>query len=154
MPDPDQSAGRELTVSDYPITWPVTTRWADNDMYGHLNNAIYYQLFDTAINGWIIGATGVDPLTSTSQGVVVESGCRYFRSVEFPHPLCIGIRVARLGNSSVSYDLGLFSDSGGQTVAARGSWVHVYVDTTSRRPVRIPDPIRELLQTAQTGEKS
>lgn len=150
MAEREQPSERELTAADYPVLWPVTTRWADNDMYGHLNNAVYYQLFDTAINGWIIGATGVDPITASAQGVVVESGCKYFRSVEFPHPLQVGIRVARLGNSSVTYDLGLFDAAGDDaTIAARGSWVHVYVDTGSRRPVSVPVPIRELLQTAE-----
>ena len=148
MAEQEQPSERGRTTADYPVRWPVTTRWADNDMYGHLNNAVYYQLFDTAINGWIVGATGVDPITASAQGVVVESGCRYFRSVEFPHPLTIGIRVARLGNSSVTYDLGVFSDDD-PTIAAQGSWVHVYVDTDSRRPVPIPAPIRELLQTAE-----
>ncbi|MBJ7288965.1 thioesterase family protein [Williamsia sp.] len=144
-----------MTAADFPVLWPVTTRWADNDMYGHLNNAVYYQLFDTAINGWIIGATGIDPVSAPAQGVVVESGCKYFRSVEFPHALTVGIRVARLGNSSVTYDLGLFDAEGDDaTIAARGSWVHVYVDTDSRRPVGIPESIRELLTTAQTGDPS
>ncbi|GAA1455766.1 acyl-CoA thioesterase [Williamsia maris] len=155
MAERDQPSERELTAADYPVLWPVTTRWADNDMYGHLNNAVYYQLFDTAINGWIIGATGIDPVSASAQGVVVESGCRYFRSVEFPHPLRIGIRVARLGNSSVTYDLGLVDAEGDDaTIAARGSWVHVYVDTDSRRPVAIPPPIRNLLAGAETEAPS
>ncbi len=140
-------------LGHFPVARPMTTRWADNDMYGHLNNAVYYQLFDTAINAWIIEATGVDPTRSAAQGVVVESGCRYFSSVQFPEPVTVAIAVARLGSSSVTYDLGLFagptdSEAAPPTIAARGRWVHVYVDTTTRRPVPIPDEIRALLTTA------
>ncbi|MGU3292168.1 acyl-CoA thioesterase [Williamsia sp. M5A3_1d] len=137
----------------------MTTRWADNDMYGHLNNAVYYQLFDTAINAWIIESTGVDPTASSAQGVVVESGCRYFASVAFPEPVTVTIAVSRLGSSSVTYDLGLFAgptdtDGAAPTIAARGRWVHVYVDTTSRRPVPIPDDIRALLSTADISART
>ncbi|MGJ0119181.1 acyl-CoA thioesterase [Williamsia sp. MIQD14] len=135
----------------------MTTRWADNDMYGHLNNAVYYQLFDTAINAWIIESTGTDPIASAAQGVVVESGCRYFESVQFPEPVTVAIAVARLGSSSVTYDLGLVAgptDGASPTIAARGRWVHVYVDTTTRRPVPIPDDIRELLATADISGRT
>ncbi|HSS25836.1 MAG TPA: thioesterase family protein [Mycobacterium sp.] len=150
-----------LTSRDFPVLWPVLTRWADNDMFGHLNNAVYYQLFDTAINGWINTNTEVDPLTMSSLGIVAESGCRYFSDLHFPERLVIGLAVTRLGRSSVTYRLGVFrgaeepaaDDAGGPpacrgTVTALGHWVHVYVDRTSRRPVPIPDAIRALLSTA------
>jgi acyl-CoA thioester hydrolase len=132
----------------------VLTRWADNDMFGHLNNAVYYQLFDTAINGWIGTNVTLDPVTSSAQGIVAESGCRYFSELHFPERLVVGVAVTRLGNSSVTYRLGVFravDESVPQAIAAIGHWVHVYIDKTTRRPVPIPDDIRSLLSTARVG---
>jgi acyl-CoA thioester hydrolase len=128
----------------------VLTRWADNDMFGHLNNAVYYQLFDTAINAWIATGAGVDPLTIPELGIVAESGCRYFAELAFPESLAVGLAVTRLGRSSVTYRLGVFKevDLQPQPVAALGHWVHVYVDRGTRRPVPIPGAIRSLLATA------
>jgi acyl-CoA thioester hydrolase len=141
-----------LTSHDFPVHWPVLTRWADNDMFGHLNNAVYYQLFDTAINGWINTNVEVDPVTMAAQGIVAESGCRYFSELHFPQQLVVGLAVTRLGRSSVTYRLGIFrAAEGEQQVAALGHWVHVYIDRTSRRPVPIPDDIRALLSTATVG---
>ncbi|MFV8318325.1 acyl-CoA thioesterase [Mycobacterium sp. 23] len=139
-----------LTSADFPVRWPVLTRWADNDMFGHLNNAVYYQLFDTAINAWIATGAGVDPLTIPELGIVAESGCRYFAELAFPESLAVGLAVTRLGRSSVTYRLGVFKevDRDPQPVAALGHWVHVYVDRDTRRPVPIPDAIRSLLSTA------
>ena len=147
-PAPDK-----LTSSDFPVLWPVGTRWADNDMFGHLNNAVYYQLFDTAINAWINTGTGLDPITTPLLGIVAESGCRYFSELGFPESLVVGLAVTRLGNSSVTYRLGVFrSTDGAEPTTALGHWVHVYVDRTSRKPVPIPDTIRSLLSTAVVGE--
>jgi acyl-CoA thioester hydrolase len=140
-----------ITSRDFPVHWPVLTRWADNDMFGHLNNAVYYQLFDTAINGWIQTNVTLDPVTTSAQGIVAESGCRYFSELHFPERLVVGVAVARLGNSSVTYRLGVFrdaADSEPQPVAAVGHWVHVYIDKTTRRPTPIPEEIRALLSTA------
>jgi len=140
-----------LTSDDFPVLWPVGTRWADNDMFGHLNNAVYYQLFDTAINAWINTTTGLDPITMPSLGIVAESGCRYFSELGFPESLVVGLAVTRLGNSSVTYRLGVFKagpEGEAQPITALGHWVHVYVDRTSRKPVPIPDAIRSLLATA------
>jgi acyl-CoA thioester hydrolase len=137
-----------LTSRDFPVLWPVGTRWADNDMFGHLNNAVYYQLFDTAINAWINTSTGLDPTTMPVLGIVAESGCRYFSELHFPQSLVVGLAVTRLGRSSVTYRLGLFG-SEAQPLTALGHWVHVYVDRASRKPVPIPDPIRSLLSTAR-----
>jgi acyl-CoA thioester hydrolase len=148
-PAPDQ-----LTSGDFPVLWPVGTRWADNDMFGHLNNAVYYQLFDTAINAWINTSTGLDPTTTPALGIVAESGCRYFSELQFPQGLVVGLAVTRLGRSSVTYRLGLFRSRVGQAedrpgpITALGHWVHVYVDRTTRKPVPIPDAIRSLLSTA------
>jgi acyl-CoA thioester hydrolase len=144
-PAPDR-----LTSRDFPVLWPIGTRWADNDMFGHLNNAVYYQLFDTAINAWINTTTGLDPITTPCPGIVAESGCRYFSELHFPEGLVVGIAVTRLGRSSVTYRLGVFraDDEELQPITALGHWVHVYVDRTSRKPVPIPDAIRSLLSTA------
>ncbi|HZU47957.1 MAG TPA: thioesterase family protein [Mycobacterium sp.] len=148
-PTPDN-----LTSRDFPVHWPVLTRWADNDMFGHLNNAVYYQLFDTAINGWINTNIEVEPVTMPAQGIVAESGCRYFSELHFPQRLVVGLAVTRLGRTSVTYRLGLFraaeelAGDEPQAVAALGHWVHVYVDRVSRKPVPIPDAIRALLATA------
>ncbi len=143
-----------LTSGDFPVRWPVLTRWADNDMFGHLNNAVYYQLFDTAINGWISANVDIDPVSTAAQGIVAESGCRYFSELHFPQRLVVGLGVARLGRSSATYRLGLFRGAEEltadepQDIAALGHWVHVYIDRTHRRPVPIPDAIRALLSTA------
>jgi acyl-CoA thioester hydrolase len=143
---------RELTSRDFPVHWPVLTRWTDNDMFGHLNNAVYYELFDTAINAWLNTSTGLDPLTAPWLGVVAESGCRFFSELQFPDPLVVGLAVTRLGTSSVTYRLAVFpppeSPNDAEAVAAVGHWVHVYVDRATRRPVPVPSAIRDLLETA------
>lgn len=137
------------TVGDFPALRRATTRWADNDMYGHLNNAVYYQLFDAAINGWIIEESSSDPLHMKALGVVAESGCAYFSQLSFPEPLAVGLRIKRLGRSSVTYDLAIFPERAVDTdpIAAQGHWVHVYIDRLSRRPVDIPDELRRLFAT-------
>ena len=143
-----------LTTAEFPVHWPVQTRWTDNDMFGHLNNAVYYELFDTAINAWINTTRDIDPVAAPWLGVVAESGCRYFAELKFPSQLVVGLAVTRLGNSSVTYRTGLWAANAEPAtqahprLAAIGSWVHVYVDRDARRPVPIPAPIRELLATA------
>jgi acyl-CoA thioester hydrolase len=138
-----------FTAADFPVLWPVGTRWADNDMFGHLNNAVYYQLFDTAINAWINTSTGLDPMSIPALGIVAESGCRYFSELHFPQGLVVGLAVTRLGRSSVTYRLGVFREEGeAQPITALGHWVHVYVDRINRKSVPIPDAIRSLLETA------
>lgn len=136
---------QSLDGRDFPVHWPVLTRWTDNDMFGHLNNAVYYELFDTAINAWINTSCGIDPLTVPWQGVVAESGCKYFAELKFPDPLIVGLAVERLGNSSVTYRLALFQQD--KPLAAVGHWVHVYIDRDSRRPMPIPAAIRSLLES-------
>lgn len=150
------SEEQALRSGDFPVHWPVLTRWTDNDMFGHLNNAVYYALFDTAINGWINTTTGTDPLTAPWLGVVAESGCRYYAELKFPDPLTVGLGVQRVGRTSVTYRLAVFGTphdpvgSGDHPVAAVGHWVHVYVDRATRRPVPIPDEIRSLLESARS----
>ena len=142
---------RALTSRDFPVHWPVLTRWTDNDMFGHLNNAVYYELFDTAINAWINTSTDVDPVTAPWLGVVAESGCRFYAELKFPDPLVVGLAVTQLGTSSVTYRLAIFEparETDAAPVAAVGHWVHVYVDRSTRRPVPVPSAIRSLLEPA------
>jgi acyl-CoA thioester hydrolase len=127
----------------------MTTRWADDDVYGHMNNAVYYELFDTAVNAHLIEASGVNVRTLPAVGVVAETSCRYFREIGFPEPVDAGLAVERVGNSSVIYRIGLFQGDGDEA-AAEGRFVHVYVDNTSGpgdRPVRpLPDVIRAVAE--------
>ncbi len=135
---------RTLTRSDFAVEWPVTTRWSDNDMFGHLNNAVYYQLFDTTINGWLERSTGRDPMATQERAVVAESSCRYFSELRFPEPLTVTLRVARVGRTSLVYELGVFTAA--DPIAAFGTWVHVFVDRDTGRPVPIPDAVRSLAE--------
>ena len=139
---------RSLTRAHFDHVVPATTRWSDNDMYGHLNTAVYYELFDSAINGWLITGAGIDVMALPELGVVAESGCRYFSELKFPDPLVVGLAVVGLGNSSVTYRLAIFEEPA-DAVAAVGHWVHVYVERATRRPVPIPDTIRALLEKAR-----
>ena len=142
------SSEQSLTSGDFPVHWPVSTRWTDNDMFGHLNNAVYYALFDTAINGWINTNCVIDPLTVPWLGVVAESGCRYFAELRFPNRFSWVWRS--LGWATAASRTGWGSGRRSQRpVAAVGHWVHVYVDRAGRRPVPIPEAIRSLLETAR-----
>jgi acyl-CoA thioester hydrolase len=123
----------------------ITTRWADNDAYGHVNNTVYYAWFDTAVNGWLIEAGLLDIESGDPIGLVVETGCRYAKSLAYPEPVEIGIAVERLGRSSVRYRLGVFASGAGEA-AAEGHFVHVYVGRESRRPVEIPQSWRAKLE--------
>jgi len=125
----------------FPVFRPIATRWIDNDHYGHVNNVAYYSYFDTAVNGWLIEATGVDIRALPAIGLVVETGCRYFRPLSFPDALEVGLAVERLGTSSITYLLGIFR-RGEPDAAAAGRFVHVYVEAASRRPVPVPEVIR------------
>ncbi|MFC4125076.1 acyl-CoA thioesterase [Nocardia rhizosphaerae] len=122
----------------------MPTRWADNDQYGHVNNVTYYSYFDTAVNGWLMRATGTDITALPALGVVAQTACRFHGSVSFPDRLQVGLRISRLGNSSITYDLAIFRETdAGLELAATGDFVHVYVDAQTRKPVPIPDVIRE-----------
>jgi acyl-CoA thioester hydrolase len=126
---------------DFPLLRSLQTRWADNDIYGHMNNVTHYALFDTAINGWLIEAGLLDPHLGELIGLVVETGCRYHAESAFPDTITAGLAVERLGSSSVVYRVGLFRNDE-ETAIADGRFVHVYVDRTSRRPVALPEPWR------------
>lgn len=119
----------------------VSTRWMDNDQYGHVNNVAYYSWFDTAVNGYLLEATGTDIRQLAAIGVVVETGCRYFTPLSFPEPVEIGLAVERLGDRSIAYRLGVFAGSA-HAAAAAGRFAHVYVDALTRKPVAVPDIIR------------
>ena len=130
---------------DYHVFRLIPTRWADNDAYGHVNNIVYYEWFDTAVNAWLIETgslvLGISPII----GLVVETGCSYFESVSFPQNVEIGMAVKALGLSSVTYEIGVFSQ-GGNLAIAQGRFTHVYVDQASQAPVPIPDDIRARME--------
>jgi len=122
------------TRDAYPRFVPLTTRWMDNDLYGHLNNVVYYSLFDTAVNSLLIDGGALDLHGGAVIGLVVETHCNFFESLAFPQRIEAGVRVGTRGRSSVRYEIGLFAE-GAASCAARGHFVHVYVDRDSRRPV-------------------
>ncbi len=125
------------------MLWPMPTRWADNDHYGHVNNVTYYSYFDTAVNAWLIHATGTDIRDLPAIGVVAETSCRFHGSLSFPDSLRVGLRITRLGRSSITYGLAIFREAGDALeLAATGTFVHVYVDEQTRKPVEIPAVIR------------
>lgn len=130
---------------DYRAFRTIQTRWMDNDIYGHMNNVVHYSLFDTAVNGWLIGAGALDIHGGDQIGLVVETGCRYFAEMAFPDMVTAGIRVAKLGSSSVRYEVGLFRNDE-QAAAAEGFFVHVYVDRTTRRPKPLNGRLRDALE--------
>ena len=137
--------GEPLTRADFAVFRPITTRWDDEDVYGHVNNAAYYAFFDTAVNGYLIEATGTDIRRLPAVGLVAETGCVYRRELSFPEPVDVGLSVARLGTSSIVYRLGLFQGESPQA-AAEGRFVHVYVDQRTREVTPVPDGIREAVQ--------
>jgi acyl-CoA thioester hydrolase len=144
---------RDLTRADFDALDTVTTRWADNDMFGHLNNAVYLELFDTVLNAWMMRGTGIDERTAPVQGLVVESSCRYYAEVAFPGPLEIGVRVARIGRTSAVVEFGLFVP-GDPAVRAHGEWAQVYVDAETRRPTPIPDAVRAFFEATVAGRET
>lgn len=138
---------RRPTRADYVAWETVTTRWADNDVYGHMNNAAYFELIDTVVNNHLFRATGTDIRELPAVGVVAEVGCRYFAEIGYPEPVDLGIVVDRIGRSSVVYRVGLFQ-GGGDEAAAEGRFVHVYVDNTggARAVVEMPATIRAAVE--------
>lgn len=131
--------------ADYRAFRTITTRWMDNDIYGHMNNVVHYSLFDSAVNGWLIEQDVLDIHGGDQIGLVVETGCRYFAEMAFPDVVTAGIRVARLGTSSVRYEVGLFRNDD-EMAAAEGFFVHVYVERQSRRPQPLNAPLRAALE--------
>ncbi len=146
------------TRADF-VEWrQATTRWRDDDAYGHLNNATYYELFDTAVNAYLYDATGLDVRAMPQIGVVAETGCRYFREIGFPTPIDMGLVADKVGTSSIVYRIGLFQGGSGEPdeeAAAEGRFVHVYVDNTNpaRPSVPMPDVIRNAVTRLLPGSQ-
>ncbi len=130
---------------DYKHFQPITTRWHDNDIYGHVNNVVYYGFFDTAVNNYLIQQGGLDIQDGDIVGFVVSSACDYFASIAYPDLIEVGLRVAKLGNSSVQYELAIFRE-GEQEACAAGRFVHVFVERASNRPTAIPGRLRAALE--------
>lgn len=132
--------------SDYKYFVPITTRWHDNDLYGHVNNVTYYSYFDSVANQFLITQGKLDIHHGNIIGLVVNSGCSYHSPLAFPDQLEGGLRINRLGNSSVEYGIGIFQH-GVEQAAAEGHFVHVFVDRDQRRPVAIPSTLRTIMKT-------
>ena len=131
--------------AEYPYMQAITTRWHDNDVYGHVNNVTYYSFFDTAVNTYLIEVGGLDIQDGEVVAFVVSSACDYFASIAFPERIELGLRVGKLGSSSVQYELAVFK-AGEEEACAAGRFVHVFVDRASNRPVAIPDRLRTALE--------
>jgi len=145
------------TVRDLPtrrdefrVLRTITTRWMDNDHYGHVNNVVYYSYFDTAVNGYLIEASGTDIRELPAIGIVAETSCRFLKELSFPETVRAGLALEKLGNSSVVYRIGLFRNDDKEP-AALGRFVHVYVDGGTRRPVPVPPQIRAALTALDDG---
>ncbi|WP_030175659.1 acyl-CoA thioesterase [Spirillospora albida] len=132
-------------TSDYKYWENVPTRWKDNDVYGHVNNVVHYSLMDTVINEWMIRTAGFDPRNGDSIAMCVESHCQYKAEVSFPDTIRVGLRVGKLGRSSVRWEVGMVRASD-ETLIAEGHFVHVFVDRGTRRPTEIVDPVRSEMQ--------
>ncbi len=139
-----------MSRDNYRAFRTIPTRWMDNDAYGHVNNTVYYSWFDTAVNAWLVEHGLLDIAAGELIGLVVETGCRYHRSVAFPESVEAGVRVARLGRSSVRWEVGLFTQ-GHDAPAAEGHFIHVYVDRATRRPAPLPAHWRDSLATLDTS---
>ena len=138
------------TLAAYPYRAPITTRWSDNDIYGHVNNVAYYSYFDSAANLFLIREGGLDIAAGDVIGLVVESHCQFHAPVTYPDELVAGVRVDKLGNRAVTYGLAIFA-TGSELAAASGHVVHVFVDRTTRKAVPIPDRLRAALATIAVG---
>lgn len=145
MNAPAPARPQALPRDHYRVFRSIGTRWMDNDVYGHVNNVVYYSWFDTAVNAWLIEQGALDIHGGDVIGLVIETQCNYFAPLAFPQTIEAGLRVARLGGSSVRYEVGLFAQ-GEALSAACGHFIHVYVDRKSRRPVALPPPLKSTLQ--------
>ena len=144
------AAAPNPTRADFPHFLEIQTRWMDNDVYGHVNNVVYYAWFDTVINRWLIDEGGLDIEHGESIGVCVESQCRYLRSVAFPDRIEAGLRVTKLGRTSVRYEIGIFR-KGDEALCATGYFVHVFIDRVTRKPVLPPERVRGALSRLVRG---
>lgn len=133
------------TRAAFSHTLSIPTRWSDNDVYGHVNNVVFYSWFDTVINRWLIAEGGLDPVTSEVIGLCVESQCRYLAPASYPENIDAALRVSKIGRSSVRYEIGIFRE-GKDELLAFGYFVHVFVDRVGRRPTPIPERLRAALE--------
>lgn len=134
-----------LRRQDFAVFRSIPTRWSDNDMYGHVNNVVYYSWFDTAVNTYLIEQGVLDPISGQWVGLVVETQCNYFAPLSYPQTIEAGLRVGQVGRTSVRYEIGLFAPSA-EVCAAQGHFVHVYVDKVSQKPIALPLPLARLVQ--------
>jgi acyl-CoA thioester hydrolase len=134
-----------MLKSDYRVFLEIATRWMDNDVYGHVNNVVYYSFFDTAVNRYLIDRGVLDIHGGEVIGFVVETSCTYEKPIAFPDTVQAGIRVSKIGNSSVRYEVGIFKNEE-ETSSAHGTFVHVYVDRETKRPRPLPDALRDALE--------
>jgi acyl-CoA thioester hydrolase len=134
-----------LNVSDFAHFTAITTRWMDNDAYGHINNVVYYSFFDTVVNEYLIAQGGLDIATSQVIGLMVETHCNYFAPIAYPDKIRAGLRVARLGTSSVKYEIGIFRNDE-TSASAQGHAVHVFVERATNKPVALPEVLKKALQ--------
>jgi acyl-CoA thioester hydrolase len=137
---------KRLARGDFRLFRPIATRWMDNDVYGHINNVVYYSYFDTVVNGYLVEQGLLDPAASPVVGYVVETACTFFEPVAFPDALEAGLAVTDLGRSSVRYRIAILK-AGAELVAAQGHFIHCYVDRATQRPVGIPAATRRVLET-------
>ncbi len=144
-------AAPDVTRSDYAHVEKIPTRWADNDVYGHVNNVEYYAFFDTAINAWLIREGGLDIHAGDVIGLCAESHCTYHAAISFPDVVEAALRVGRLGRRSVRYELALFREGDADAIAV-GWFVHVFVERDGRRPAEIPAPLRAALERLVAGD--
>lgn len=138
--------------ADYRFFSQINTRWMDNDIYGHVNNVVYYSYFDTVANLYLIREGGLDPSTDGVVGLAVETGCRFHRSIAFPDTVHAGLRVGRLGTSSVRYEIGIFRNEEDEA-SADGHFIHVFVDRATQRPVPVPDRLCAALKRILTTDQ-
>lgn len=151
MPASAETDSKRLTRADFPHFQTIPTRWMDNDVYGHVNNVVYYSYFDTLVNENLVKHGLLDLAGSEVVGIVAETQCSFMASISFPQAVEGGLRVVRLGRSSVTYQIGLFIE-GREAPAAVGRFVHVYVERASMTPVAMPDAIRNLLESLRCEE--
>lgn len=144
LPEPSPPRPRPQKREAFAAFVEVTTRWSDNDAYGHMNNAAHYTFFDTAVTSWLL-QQGLPTVPGETLLFVAETGCRYFSEIGFPDKVTVGLRIARLGTSSIAYDIALFRNDE-PVAAAEGIFVHVHVSARTRRPVPLPEGLRAVLE--------
>ena len=137
-------------MTDYPVRVPFATRWNDNDQYGHVNNTVYYEAMDTAVNAWMIRSAGLDPLAGDVIALCAASSCEFRASAAFPEPLEVGLGLGRLGTTSVTWALGILRPDEDDPIAT-GRFVHVFVDAATRRPTPVPAAIRSAIEAQLLG---